>query len=317
MQRNFECSVPAKMEELRLVCEREIPIQQSKINSYLSSFKKTLDSTKATARQTLNNREKIGKLKAELREVEDDLVKALAAKTRKEAERMAIMDSVSSARTRNEELKRIVEDQKARKNEYAEIMSRQYESLSACEQNSNKNERDIREIEEAMSWYNKILGFRIECGRGVKYIFTNIDSKNPNAEYSFCVRHQNNMYTLLECDPPLKDIEKEMHELNKSNGLFKFVRTMREKFQEATACGNFPQITSRDQVASSISLSAPASSVSTESRTETILSTNKLQPEETNRSPKKMKHGSVGKVALLSPGSASSFRRSARFKVKK
>ena len=52
---------------------------------------------------------------------------AFIAKTRKEAMRMTTMDSLSAAKARIEELKRIVEDQKARKNEYADIIRQQYE----------------------------------------------------------------------------------------------------------------------------------------------------------------------------------------------
>lgn len=42
---------------------------------------------------------------------------------------------------------------------------------------------------------------------------------------------------MLDCNPPLNDTRELIGELNKSNGLFKFVRTMREKFQEFAAPG--------------------------------------------------------------------------------
>ena len=38
-----------------------------------------------------------------------------------------------------------------------------------------------------------------------------------------------------KCDPYLSGTKELLNELNKSNGLFKFVRTMREKFQQAAA----------------------------------------------------------------------------------
>lgn len=53
-----------------------------------------------------------------------------AAKTRKEAKRMATMDSISATKTRLEELKDIVEDQRARKDEYAAIVARQTDGNS-------------------------------------------------------------------------------------------------------------------------------------------------------------------------------------------
>ncbi|PSR95884.1 Kinetochore protein like [Actinidia chinensis var. chinensis] len=319
MQSRTEGSVRTKMEELRLVCDREIPIQQQRVDAAIASFRKSLESTRAKARETVQNQAKLGKLKAELREAEDDLVKALAVKTRKVAKRMATMDSLSAAKARIEELKRIVEDQMARKNEYAEIISQQYEALSTCKEKCNTNTENRGEIEEAISWYNMVLGFRIECGHGVKFIFTDINVKNPKEEYSFSVRHEKDLYTLLDCDPHLDDTKELIHELNRTNGLFKFVRTMREKFQEAVAHGISPQVTSLDQDYSTISESAPVSSVSTDSRSEFVSNQKEIQPEETNRQSKKVNYGRGGKLmaGILSPGSASSLRRSSRSKVKK
>ncbi|THG11980.1 hypothetical protein TEA_004624 [Camellia sinensis var. sinensis] len=314
MQSGTEVSVGTKMEELRLVCDREITIQQHRIDAAISFFRKSLQSTKAKAQETVQIQAKLGKLKAELREAEDHLVKALAAKTRKEAKRMAMTESISATRARIEELKRIVEDQNARKDEYTEIISQQFEALSACEEKCEQNNEDAGEIEEAISWYNRVLGFRIECGHGIKFIFTNINLKNSNEEYSFSIRHENDFYTLLECDPDLNDTKELIHELNRSNGLFKFVRTMREKFQEAAAHGSFPQVTSCDQEYSVISVSAPVSSVSTDSRSESLSKQKELQAEETNRQYKKVNRGRGVKPAILSLGSASSLCRSPRFK---
>lgn len=45
------------------------------------------------------------------------------------------------------------------------------------------------------------------------------------------------MNTVLECDPQLDDLKELIRELNKTNGLFKFVRIMRQKFQEAAEQG--------------------------------------------------------------------------------
>ena len=42
---------------------------------------------------------------------------------------------------------------------------------------------------------------------------------------------------MLDCDPHLNGIKELINELNRTNGLFKFVRIMREKFQEAAALG--------------------------------------------------------------------------------
>ncbi|XP_059657925.1 kinetochore protein SPC25 homolog isoform X2 [Cornus florida] len=317
MQSTVEDSVWSKMKELRLICDKEISIQQQKMDTAVVSFRNSLESTKTKAQDTVQDQAKLGKLKAQLREVEDDLVKALAVKTRKEAKRMATMDSTSVIRARVEELKRIVEDQRARKDEYAAILSQQSEALAASEEKCSEVSEHSGAIEEAFSWYNRVLGFRIECGHGVKFIFTDINLKNPNEEYSFTIRHEKDIYTLLDCDPHLSDIKELVHELNKSNGLFEFVRTMREKFQEAAARGMFPLVESLDQDSSIISVSAPVSSVSTDSRCESPSKHKELQPGETNRYSKKVNHGRVGRKSILSPVSASSLRRSPRFKVRK
>lgn len=42
---------------------------------------------------------------------------------------------------------------------------------------------------------------------------------------------------MIDCDPQLNDAKELLIELNKSNGLYKFIRTMREKFLEVVARG--------------------------------------------------------------------------------
>lgn len=39
-------------------------------------------------------------------------------------------------------------------------------ALSACEEKHDKDSECRGEVEEAISWYNRVLGFRIECGHG-------------------------------------------------------------------------------------------------------------------------------------------------------
>ncbi|XP_070027295.1 kinetochore protein SPC25 homolog [Nicotiana sylvestris] len=108
-----------------------------------------------------------------------------------------------------------------------------------------------------------------------------------------------------------------LRELNKSNGLFKFVRIMREKFQAAVAHGTLPDIASRDQDTSIISMSAPVSSISTDSRSEFSSQLQEHQSEEHNKNSRKLDRAKGGRPVVLSPGSASSLRRSPRFKVKR
>ncbi|KAL2515287.1 Kinetochore-Ndc80 complex [Forsythia ovata] len=311
MQTEGENNVRTRMAEIRLVCEREIPIQQQRIDSAVIANRNLFDSAKSKAHQTIHLQERLGKLKTELREAEDALVKALAVKTRKEAKQMTMRDSISDTKARIEELKEIVENQRAKKHEYADIISQQSEALAAYEEKCNQNSEHKEQIEEAISWYNKVLGFRIECGHGVKFIFTNINPENPNEQYSFVIRHENEIYTLLDCNPPLNGTRDLISELNKSNGLFKFVRNMREKFQEIAAHGTSNHVESLDQDSSMISPSAPIASVSTDHRSESLVKEKEIQPGESKRNSRKVGKGQ----AIQSPGSASSVRRSSRLKV--
>ncbi|KAL1568243.1 kinetochore protein SPC25 isoform X2 [Salvia divinorum] len=322
MQSSGESIVLTQMAERRLVCEREIPIQQRRVDTALVSYRQLFDSAKSQAQNTIQFQEKLGKLKGELREAEDALVKSLAVKNRKEAKRMTIMESLSVMKARVEELKGLVKDQRERKDEYAAIISHQSEALTACKEKSGSdlNGEYKEQIEEAISWYKSVLGFRIECGHGVKFIFTNIRPENPNEEYSFIIRHENETYNLLKCDPYLSGTKELVDELNKSNGLFKFVRTMRARFQQAAAQGHIskkiqnavPGISehssSLDQDSSIVSTSAPAASFSTDHRHEST--PEGLQSAQSNSIPRKAGKGNQ----VQSANSASSVRRSSRLR---
>ncbi|KAI5569301.1 hypothetical protein POPTR_012G088000v4 [Populus trichocarpa] len=110
-------------------------------------------------------------------------------------------------------------------------------ALATSEEIEHQDIDHKRDIQEAMLWYNRVLGFKIEGGQGVKFTLNNINLKNQDEECSFTIRHENDMYTLLGCDPQLNDTKQLIHELNKTNGLFKFVRKMREKFEESASLG--------------------------------------------------------------------------------
>ncbi|XP_042498877.1 kinetochore protein SPC25 homolog isoform X2 [Macadamia integrifolia] len=317
MERRTEASIQRKMEELRLVCDREIAVQNQRVSSAADSFRKSRESVKLKAEETAENQVKLGKLKAHLRELEDVLFKALAVKNRKEAKRMSIVDSIAAAKTRIKELRENLQDQRAKKDEYAGTISRQSLDLGAPLGKGDQEMRN-RDVEETISWYNRALGFRIEGGHGVKFIFNQINLKNPNEEYSFTVRHANDIYTLLDCNPYLDDIKELIQELNQTNGLFNFVSIMREKFQAAASIGIVPQATSYPD-STTISRSAPAASVSVDSTSDSSENENGLQSQsgETRRPPRKVNHGRMSKSKVLSSTSAASIRRSPRFKVKK
>ncbi|XP_074284296.1 kinetochore protein SPC25 homolog [Silene latifolia] len=302
-------TVQANMEKLRKVCEKDISNHQQQIDSSFSYFHNSLHSIRSNFDQTPLNQVKLGKLKAELRELEDELVRALAVKTRKEAKRITIADSLSDTRIKVDELQKIVRDQAARKDEYAAILSEQSKALEESEEKSREAVMHREEIKDACTWYNRVLGFHIDGGHGVKFTFTYINRKFLSEEYSFTIRHANNVYTLIQCDPQFNDTEESVKELNKSNGLYKFVRIMRDKFQ-AKASGSMSQIIYQDQDYTSTSISAPSASIDSRSQSSPPL-------KEANGDVTQADHCKEIKSPLLSPVLAPSYRRSPRLVAKK
>ncbi|MED6105967.1 hypothetical protein PIB30_000758 [Stylosanthes scabra] len=298
------------------ICDTEIPLQQRKIDAFAASFSKFLQSIHSTANQTAQLQGQLEEAKGKLREAEDDLVKAIAVKTRKEAKRMALSDAIASAKARVEGLKVSIQQQQTKKKDFAEFLAQQSLALAASEGRSNESiEQD--ETQEAISWYNRVLGFHVEGGHGVKFTFKNINVNNPNEEYSFTIRHENNTYTLLSCEPSLGNTEQLVHELNKTNGLFKFVRVMRKKFQEAVTQEILFQTTVEHEESVLMSTSAPVLSMSS-ARSDTTAEGNddRVEPVKSNTHIKKHIQRRV-KSGILSPGSASSVRQSPRLKAMK
>ncbi|KAK8600095.1 hypothetical protein V6N13_060084 [Hibiscus sabdariffa] len=236
---------------------------------------------------------KLSKMKAKLREAEDEFVKVLAAKTRKEAKQMDTRDSISAIKARVEKLKRTVQIQRARRYEYGSIISQESIALTKLEEKVKHEIEENGEIHEAILWYNRVLGFQIESGHGVRFTFYYMNIENPKQEYSFTIRHTNDAYSLLDCDPPLNGIKELIDELNRTNGLFKFVRIMREKFQEAAALGLQPQSTSFHQDSSALSMPGPALSVSTDrSESSTKENEHHMPLQEVNGPVKEVNHTS-------------------------
>ncbi|CAN1335038.1 Kinetochore protein SPC25 homolog [Linum perenne] len=268
------------METLRLISEQKIPRELERMDSFAEHFATSLDSVKVKAAETAQCHGKLWKLKSTLRDAEDEFVKVLSVKTRKEARQMALIDSINAVRNRLEELRRNLQIQTSRRDDYAGIISQLSLDYATFEYIGNQNDECRGETQEALSWYNRVLGFQIECGR------------------------------VLACDPQLNDTKELLHELNRTNGLFKFVRTMRERFQEVAAPGSLYQPRNPQQELSTISASAPAMSVSTN---QSESSTHKEEySDNAGRRSKKVNRGRVDRKELLSPESV---RRSPRFKT--
>ncbi|CAH9146116.1 unnamed protein product [Cuscuta epithymum] len=298
MESRAGATVHAQMEESRLKCVGEIPIMQKQVDSVSVSFLKSLDFINSRAKETVQLQEKLKTVKAELREAEEDLLDALEGKTKKEAKRIALVESLSVVKARTDQLKRVVKAQRARRDEYARIIVEESNDLKACEEKHHKKSEHRDGVEEAILWYDKNLGFRTECGSGVKFIFSNINMKKPHEEYSFTIRHESDTYALLDCNPSLNDTKELLIELNQSNGLYKFVRIMREKFQESALCGNISKVTSHNQSIPTASVPTPFCSIPIESGSESSFKQRDSQAEDFIRDSKKLKNVSVGRLKL-------------------
>ncbi|XP_021889045.1 probable kinetochore protein SPC25 [Carica papaya] len=194
-------------------------------------------------------------------------------------------------------------------------MSQESLALAALEEKASQDIENKADAQDCILWYNRVLGLQIEGGHGVRFNFTDINPQNPKEEYFFTVRHANDTYTLLDCAPHVNDIKELIQELNGTNGLFRFVRIMREKFQEVAEHGIQPQTRTTQQDVSTISLSAPVLSVSSDKSTSPAERSECQIPCEPNKQLKIVNRGRGATSAILSPGSISSLQQSPRFKL--
>ncbi|XP_017413100.1 kinetochore protein SPC25 homolog isoform X4 [Vigna angularis] len=183
------------MESTISICDAEISLQTQKINAFTASFSESLHSLLHTVQETARCQVQLDEAKAKLRDTEDDFVKALAVKTRREAKRMALVDAIASTKARVEELDASFREQRTKKQAYAAIISQQSLDLTVSEGELNESVEQKDETQEVISWYNTVLGFHVKGGRGVKFTFKNINMNNPHEEYFFTILHGKDTYS--------------------------------------------------------------------------------------------------------------------------
>uniref|UniRef100_A0A453GX05 Kinetochore protein SPC25 n=1 Tax=Aegilops tauschii subsp. strangulata TaxID=200361 RepID=A0A453GX05_AEGTS len=246
--------------------------------------------------------QKLNSLKDQLRGLEAGLAEALSTQLKKESECKLTSESISNATATNEQLRGLLLDQRARRDEFANVISHQLQAIEALE--ANVDVMGKKNLDEAIMWYNKFLGFRVVAGEGVKFVFNKVDMQSPDDEYSFCIKVNKDEYSLIQCIPLLKDTEELVKDLNRTNDLFKFVRTMRARFQAAGINGVHPATSFCTDTSSTPISSPPAVSVDTTSEGTTNQSRTR------SRSKNKDLHAKRGASPLTS---VSSTRRSPRF----
>ncbi|CAF2087085.1 BnaA06g20830D [Brassica napus] len=298
------------MASLGILCEKDIEEQRLQIDSFIASpFQRSMESVLDRAKATAQSQVELANVKADLRQAEDELVKVLAVKTRKEAKQMGLRDSISATQSRIQLLKRSLQLHKSNKEEQSKTISHRLQGLSVSKDNAgSKLTGNKSNIDDAISWYNHALGFHVEAGHGVKFTFTNIDAKRPTREFSFTVHYGNDIYTLLDCNPQLDDMDEMVQELNTTNDLFGFVRLMRDKFQKATLSELPAHSENLPQETSIIYASAPAMSITTD--TSMLTPENKVSKVQVNRRQKRSSNS-----PLQSPAPTSSTRCSSRLKI--
>lgn len=299
MAMEAEESTYSKMLRLRLLCDQKIRACHERNELLVSSIRDSNKSIKLLAEKTLAKRGEVAKLKDQAKELEASFCETLKVHGSKKAKLSTFFVAISSIVERIEHLKRALDEQRAKKDEYETVISQQLIALQIIEDKNEKEALEVKKIQEATNWYKSVLGFQIEGGDGVKFSFNNIDPNDHDKEFWFVVKLDGDLYTLLHCNPQLENTDELVEELNRTNGLFKFVKVMRESFKKTT----YKAV-----------LSLPLNSVA--SRTE-MFSEDNPSSQSKKRSRGSSHKDIPTKVAILSPQSITTFRRSPRLMGKK
>ncbi|CAO1947399.1 unnamed protein product [Urochloa humidicola] len=249
-----------RMQDQRAAVERRFSHARDRV----SSFSAALLSARSIANQNLSNRAQLNELKQQLRKLEADLAQALSVQTCKRSKHKLMSDSISSTTATNEQLRCLITDHKAKRDEYANAISGQRQAIESLEDESDA--KGDKNLHTAVMWYSKFLGFQVVGGEGVKFVFSKIDVQSPDKEYSFCIKLVEERYILVECIPFVDGSKELVKDLNYNNDLYRFVRTMRQRFQIATISGNLSAISFCPDTSSITSSSV--STLSLDSRSE-------------------------------------------------
>ncbi|KAL6619807.1 hypothetical protein ACP70R_034946 [Stipagrostis hirtigluma subsp. patula] len=264
-----------------------------------------LSSARSVAQQNSSRREELKGLEDQFRGLQAELHQARSVKLRMESKDKLTRELISTSVAKIEELKKLVSDSRNKIDKLAAVISDQLLDLEALEAKSNKDAAWQEKRVEAFSWFEK-LGIKVIVGKGVKFVFNQIDPQCPE-EYSFTLDIDNDRYNLLQCDPHIKDIEELVKDLNLGSDFYKFVRIVREKFQDITVNGTI----SVSPVVSSVSVSSPVM-MPVDTRREDVSSQTRSRNKNKGQSlPAKRSAASLSAASPAAP--ASSLRRSPRF----
>ncbi|TKW19090.1 hypothetical protein SEVIR_5G475100v4 [Setaria viridis] len=286
-----------RMQDRRAAIQRRISHAQERATATAAAFSAALLSARSIANQTVSNRAQLNDLKQQLRKLEADLAQALSVQTSKRSKHKLMSESILNTTATNEQLRSLVMDQRARRDEYVNAISNQLQAIESLEaENDTKGDKNL---EKAIMWYDKFLGFQVVGGEGVKFVFSKIDVQSPDREYSFCIKLIEERYILVHCVPFVDGSKELVKHLNCNNDLYKFVRTMRERFQVATISGNLSAISFCPDMSSITSSSLSA--LSLDSRSEN--STNQRHTRSRSKNLKIPTKKGLSSQSAASPGS--------------
>ncbi|XP_024369533.1 kinetochore protein SPC25 homolog [Physcomitrium patens] len=106
-------------------------------------------------------------------------------------------------------------------------------SLSDITDKLSLRKQKVKALHEATGWYKRLLSLRCEYSDAVKFIFTNVDPRDPDRVFSFSIRlHKSTgSWTMVDCNPWVGASASFVETLNKNNELSRFVRSMRREFE--------------------------------------------------------------------------------------
>ncbi|KAM0877083.1 hypothetical protein ACQ4PT_035733 [Festuca glaucescens] len=292
---HLRSKMEADMAAQRAARERQIAAGRDRYASASAAFRAGIHSARSGAGQALSRQEDLAGLNKQFRDLEADLAQALSIKYANELKCERTRESISTSAATSEQLRNLVADQRNRRGQHAAVVSRALEAVEALETKNSEDEKWRKDVDKAVLWYQKFLGFRVVSeGEGMRFIFDKVDLQVPEKEFSM----------FLNFD---KDFEELIQDLNLANDLPKFVRITRERIQAALMNGTLSVSTTVCPDTSPLPISSPViTSVDSRSR-------NGADQSRSQSKNKKQTLPAKRRVSALSTASPGSVRRSPRF----
>ncbi|CAD6227878.1 unnamed protein product [Miscanthus lutarioriparius] len=257
-----------RIKEKRATIERQITGSRDSAAAASSAFNAALLEARSIANQT--------RTKTTPPEIR---IRSSTVQTSRRSKHKLMTESISNTTATNEQLRRLVMDRRATRDECMNAISNQLKDIESLEAESDAD--GDKNLENALMWYDKFLGFQVVGEEGVKFVFNKIDVQSPDKEYSFCVKLVEERYILVRCVPFVDGTEELVKDLNCNNDLYKFVRVMRNRFQAATISGNLLSSSFCPDVLSITSSSFSA--LSLDSRSENSIDRSRTQGQSKNQ----------------------------------